>query len=58
MGIPSKITNLLKRAVKKMKESLRRVMMRNPIQKKTEPSVKSQLRAALVVLVNKGIGPS
>ena len=58
MVIPSKITNLRKRALKKMKESPKRVMMRNLIQKKVEPGVRFQLHAALVVLVNKGIGPN
>lgn len=58
MVIPSKIANLQKRALKKMKESLRRVTMRSLIRKKAEPSVRSQLHAASVLLVNKGIEPN
>lgn len=58
MAIPSKKTNLQKRARKKMKESLKRVTRRNLIQKKAETSDRFQLHEASVVLVNKGIGPN
>ena len=51
--------SLLRRAQKKMKESLKRVTKRNLIQKKIETSDSSPLlRAESAVLVNKETGPN